>query len=224
MRLDTRRRQRKTWVYMLVRDGFCAFVRAFGGLRFSGREYLPRHGAAVVLANHESFMDPPLIASLTGARPLCFMAKQELHHGRFWGWVFRMLLTVPVHRGSADLAAFRACAQLLAAGNVVGLFPEGSRSTDGTLRPAQPGAISIALKAGVPIIPVAIVGTFEMLPPGGRLRRSPVLIAAGPPLHYPELAGRPDKATIVRVGGEVMDAIARLRERLKREREAILNA
>lgn len=216
MRHGTARLRRKTLLYRLTCLVFRTFAACFGGFRCSGAEYIPRRGPAVVMANHESFMDPPLIGSML-RRPVCFLAKAELFRSPLRAWYFRQLLTTPIHRGSADLAAFRACARLLEEGNLVGLFPEGSRSLDGKLRPAQPGAIAIALKAGVPIIPIGIVGTFEVLPPGGRLTPAPIAIAAGPPLYYPHLAGRADKQALRHVGDEVMRAIAHLCARLERE-------
>lgn len=201
-----------SWVFHLVRLGFALFARLYGGLSLHGREHVPRRGPAVLMANHASVLDPPLIANLC-PRPLCFMAKAELHHGRFWGWVFDMLMTIPVRRGAADMSAFRNCAALLEQRALVGLFPEGTRTPDGRLREAQLGAIAIALRAGAPIVPVAIHGTFQALSREGRLRPVPIRLAAGPALRFAGDAA--DKDTLRRVGREVMYEIGRLLARLE---------
>ncbi len=201
-------------VYYLVRNGFALFARLYGGLSLHGREHVPRSGPVVLMANHASVLDPPLIANLC-PRPLCFMAKAELHHGSFWGWVFDQLMTIRVRRGAADMSAFRNCAALLEQRALVGLFPEGTRTPDGRLRPAQLGAIAIALRAGAPIVPVAIHGTFQALARGGPLRPVPIRMAAGPALHFSGDAS--DRATLQRVGSEVMYEIRRLLERLEAE-------
>lgn len=202
------------WPYGVVRYVLPFVWRAFLGVHYRGRQHIPVHGPAVLMANHESFLDPLLMVELS-PRPIQFMAKQELFRG-FGHWLFPRLNTAPVKRGAADLGAFRTAARHLAGGGLLGIFPEGTRSTDGRIHPFQTGAIAIALKAGAPIIPVALHGTGEVLPPTGFRRLHPVAIAAGPPLRLIDLPDEPHryKRILMAVGELVRDEVARLKAQL----------
>ncbi|MBI5832362.1 MAG: 1-acyl-sn-glycerol-3-phosphate acyltransferase [Armatimonadetes bacterium] len=190
----------------------------FGGLhqmQVHGREYIPRSGPAVLMGNHESFLDPLLIIQLT-MRPILFAAKEELFE--VWnGYLFPRLNCIPVKRGTADMAMFRAAARHLKRGRLFGLFPEGTRSPDGVIGPAQPGAIAIALWSGVPIIPIGMAGTHSVLPRQGGYTRLPIGIEAGPPLVFGDALRSPkvSKDEIELVGRRVMDEIARLKRRIE---------
>lgn len=183
------------------------------GLSILGSEYVPRRGPAVLMGNHVSYFDPLLVIQLTRGRPVNYIAKEELFE--VWnGWLFPRLNCIPVRRGSADMAVFRAAARTLAKGRLMGLFPEGTR-TDGHLGRAQHGSLAIAIRAGVPIIPVGLAGTLEMLPREGGFRPEPAAVEAGPPLLLPAAwsARRLAPWQLDRVGARLMDEIARLRAR-----------
>ena len=184
-------------------------------LRVEGYEHVPAAGPVVILANHESYFDPYLVSFVT-PRPVVFMAKTELFEG-LGGWLFPRLNTMPVKRGTGDLGAFRNAAKVLREGGVLGIFPEGTRSPDGQLQAAQPGAISIALRSGVPIVPVAIAGTYDVLPRQGGLRRAPIAVAAGRPVRFCDLPpeAHRDKRVLAAVGTWVMAEIARLKAGLQ---------
>ena len=135
---------------------------------------LPAPPAAfVVVPNHRSAVDALAIAKLP--REMKWLGKEEAFRIPWLGWAFRLAGYVPVDRadkesGSAALARLR---RYLADGIPVGLFAEGTRSRDGTLRPFRPGPFKLAIDAGVPVVPVAITGAGEAMPPGGiRIHRS----------------------------------------------------
>ncbi len=165
----------------------------------------------LVAANHASFLDPPLLGAAL-PRPVYFMAKSEL----FTSPLLRPLLVrvgaFPVRRGQSDRSAIRRAVALLAAGRVVGMFPEGTRSTTGELQPAQAGVALLALRTGAPVVPVGLSGTGKAMPPGRAWpHRVPVAIKVGPPLRF-EHRGRIDKELLREVSEQVMAAIARLIE------------
>ncbi len=205
------------WPYHLTCISVCGFLRTFCGLQVRGAGYVPEAGPAVLMANHESYFDPYLVTYLSW-RPVQFMAKTELFQG-FGGWLFPRLNTAPVRRGHGDLSAFRNAWRHLDAGKLLCIFPEGTRSPDGELHAAQPGAISIALRAGVPIIPVAISGTYQLLPRQGGLRLTPVAVVAGQPLQLSGLPkdGHRNKQVLEHVAELVMSEIAALRAGLQRD-------
>jgi 1-acyl-sn-glycerol-3-phosphate acyltransferase len=173
------------------------------------------------MANHESYLDPLMIGRLT-ARPILYGAKEELFGG-FGSWLFPRLNCIPVHRGTADMALFRKVAARLEAGRLVCLFPEGTRSTDGLLRRAQPGAVAMALRSGAPIVPIGIHGTMSVIGPSRRLHPGAVGIEAGPPLHFGPLprSSRLAKAVVEQAGERVMTEIARLRTRVRERVEGV---
>lgn len=215
--MDTAIEPRPDWPYYVCREFFRTTYSLFLGLSLRGLHNVPRSGPAVVLANHESLLDPYLV-TFVSSRPVAYMGKEELFEG-FGGWLFPRMNCGKVKRGTGDVAAFRFAARVLAQGRLFCMFPEGTRSTDGRLRPAQPGAISIALRSGVPIIPVGIVGTREAMPVGGGVRRHPVALRVGRPLEFVGLGPKAyrDKRVIAQAGERVMTEIAGLRRALRRE-------
>jgi 1-acyl-sn-glycerol-3-phosphate acyltransferase len=163
--------------------GFLTYlpVRVLFRLRWRGLEHVPREGGAVLAANHTSNIDPwPLGLPLFPRRFLRFMAKSELY------WVpLRYVLNAggafPVRRGEGDLEAIRTAVELCRSGQVVVMFPEGTRRRKGLRKKWQPrshtGAARIAREAGVPLVPVAISGTDRLT------RLGPLRIAYGPPVE-----------------------------------------
>jgi len=144
----------------------------------------------ILAANHMSYMDPPLIGSLIW-RPVRFMAKDELFRIPILRQIVRGLGAFPVKRSMADRVALRHALELLEAGEVVGIFPEGTRSDDGRLQDLEPGIAFIALKSMAPIVPVGIQGTEKMLPPHAKFPRpARLLVRAGAPITFPDLYGQ----------------------------------
>ncbi len=145
------------------------FMAAFR-VRVVGAENVPTTGGAILAGNHVSYMDPVLLWEFAPRRPH-FMAKSELFHG-FLGWMLPRVYAFPVVRGSADRAAITTATKLLQDGELVGIFPEGTRSADGEAGEAHGGVSFIAMRAGVPVVPVAFVGTEKCFR-GGRSSCAP---------------------------------------------------
>jgi 1-acyl-sn-glycerol-3-phosphate acyltransferase len=151
----------------------------FGDIHSTGGENLPSEGPVIVAANHMTNYDVlPLQFALT--RPLLYMGKEELFRNPVMDWLFRQLGAFPVYRGARDDWAMQHSIKLLERGNVLGIFPEGTRSKGKGLKPAKTGAARLAQMVQCPIVPVALYGTQEMfhhLP-----RRAKVLVNIGAPI------------------------------------------
>ncbi len=162
-----------------------------GGIRFEGRENVPRKGGVLVTPNHFSDGDPPVIGFAL-PRACYFMAKEELFEMKFWGKMIVWLHGFPVKRNTADRAALKKAEMYLKAGEPVVIFPEGQLSEDGNLQPFLPGVIMVAQRAGVPILPVAMLRVNEMMPYAELKPRrigKPLIIRFGKPISTEELTG-----------------------------------
>jgi 1-acyl-sn-glycerol-3-phosphate acyltransferase len=183
-------------------------VRLLFRLRASGTEHLPREGGYVLSANHVSNFDPwPLGIPLFPQRQIRFMAKSELFRSPLWP-ILRFGGAFKVRRGEGDEEAIRTAVDLARGGEVVAIFPEGTRRKKGLVKKHQPrphtGAVRVALEASVPLIPAAIAGT-------DRLRQlGPLRVAYGPPVELDDLRGGEIRES-ARVGTErLMAAIGEL--------------
>ena len=167
-------------------------VPLFGGLTVRGAENIPKEGPVIIASNHAAHMDPPYLSQIMD-RQLHMMAKEELFQVPILGRYIRALAAFPVKRGTADRAALREAVDRLKQGHILGIFPEGTRSPDGTLGEAEKGFALIARQTGAPIVPVAMVGTNRILPKGAKWpRRHHVRITIGRPFTAQEvLAAHP---------------------------------
>ena len=162
-------------------------VRVWGSLWFDlkvfGVRNVPRTGGALIVSNHQSFLDPALLGARL-PRPMSYMAKSELFEHRLLSWLIRSLGAFPVRQGAGDVRAIRETVHRLQEGRILNIFPEGSRTETGEIMPLEPGVGLVVRKAGVPIIPTAIIGSYQAWPKGSKMfRRHPIRIAYGPPLH-----------------------------------------
>ena len=148
-------------LYWSIRGLLTPFLRTWFRLHITGAEHVPRHGAAILAPNHKSFLDAFFI-SLAGPRPLRFMAKVDLFKGPF-AWLLRSLGAFPVRRGESDAEAMATARAVLAAGELLVLFPEGTRVDEpDALGSPHHGAGRLALETGAPIVPTAISGTSHL--------------------------------------------------------------
>jgi 1-acyl-sn-glycerol-3-phosphate acyltransferase len=156
-------------------------MRFWFRLRMAGEEHIPPSGAVILASNHRSNIDPVLLACAI-RRPVSFMAKAELFIGPL-GWILRLIDQFPVRRGGADREALRQSSVVMAAGGVLGLFPEGGRC-EGDFSTIHSGLAYIVLRQPCPVVPVAILGTERVRRPLGWLPLvSPVRIVVGPPIQ-----------------------------------------
>ncbi len=157
------------------------------------RELIPERGGALLVANHVSYLDPPVI-SIAFRKPIYCLGRKSLFKG-FLGWLLPRIKVLPVDRGKGDIASLKRILNLLKEGNRVLIFPEGTRSPDGTLQSAEAGIGFIISRCEVPVIPLRIFGAFECFPRSAKFPRlGPITIVPGPPVDFsdlpPELTGR----------------------------------
>lgn len=156
-----------------------------------GLEHVPERGPAILASNHLSFLDSVFLPAVLD-RPVYFLGKSDY----FSGWrrhFFENVGVMPVARqgGDAGEASLRKGQEVLEAGHLLGIYPEGTRSPDGYLYRGKTGPVRIALRTGAPLLPVAMLGTFEILPPTANIPRlGRVGVRIGPPLDLSRYAGR----------------------------------
>jgi 1-acyl-sn-glycerol-3-phosphate acyltransferase len=165
-----------------VRGLFVLVFKLLGRVRIVGAEKIPAEGAFVLAPVHRSNVDFAL-ASLVTKRPMRFMGKDNIWKSKLLGRFVSMLGAFPVHRGSADRDALKACIDIITGGSPLVMFPEGTRQTGPVVEELFDGTTYVAAKAGVPIIPVGIGGSEAMMPKGAKmLHRSRLVLVVGDPL------------------------------------------
>jgi 1-acyl-sn-glycerol-3-phosphate acyltransferase len=196
-------------IYYLCRALARVVFRLVGRWQIVGRGSVPAEGGVIIAANHVSFADPPAVGCAL-IRPTNFMAKAELFRVPVLGWVIRKCHSFPVRRGEADMAAMRTAVHLLRSGETVTIFPEGQRSPNGKLQEPEAGVGIIVRRAGVPVVPVALIDTDCMLPRRSLyIRFSRVKVIFGEPITFdaPEYSGKDGTR---RIGERIMSEIAAL--------------
>jgi len=185
--------------------------RLFFRFRVIHRERMIQSGPAILTMNHQSYLDPPL-AGIACDRAIYFLARRTLLDAPLLGWLLPKLNVVPVNQNGVDRSAIKALIRVLKAGNAVLVFPEGSRTLDGNLQPAEPGLGLVIAKTLAPVVPMRIFGAHEALPRGGGgLHFVPITIVIGEPIFFSaDDLGPPGKNLYQRLGQRVMDAIAAL--------------
>jgi 1-acyl-sn-glycerol-3-phosphate acyltransferase len=152
-----------------------------------GAENVPKQGGLIIVSNHASDFDPPILANCVG-RPVAFMAKEELFKVPILSAVIKMYGGYSVKRGTGDRAAIRAAIQSLEHGWATGVFLQGTRTPDGKITDPKLGAAMIAAKTNIPLLPVSIWGTDEIFPKGAKFPRFyPVTIRIGKIIPPPDL-------------------------------------
>ncbi len=169
--------------YWTIRALFVPFFLIYFRMQRTGREHLPRHGALILASNHRSFLDPFVIGTLA-RRPVYYMAKRELFEKRWQAWALNALGAFPVDRGAGDEAAMDTARAILARGDCVVVFPEGTRVRSGALGSPRRGVGRLALQTGAPVAPVAVFGS-EQVRRGWRIRPRKVRLRVGAPLLFP---------------------------------------
>jgi 1-acyl-sn-glycerol-3-phosphate acyltransferase len=200
--------------YWLVKVVLTPLLRLVWRIDVRGRDRVPARGAAILASNHQSFIDSILIP-LVVRRRVTFLAKAEYFETWRTAWFFKAVGQIPIRRGGGSVSerALVSAREVLEAGGLLGVYPEGTRSTDGRIYRGRTGVARMALRCGVPVVPVAVGGTREIQPIGcmrPKLFRS-ASVSFGTPLSWPEWRGAQDDPEVLRrVTDEIMSAIADL--------------
>ena len=197
-------------LYSVCRRIAVAIMRAMFGLKARGTNHVPMTGPVLLVSNHSSVLDPPLVGG-AAPRQLTFLAKAELFEVPLFGRLIHGLNARPVRREGADAAALRVALRVLEGNGAVLVFPEGTRGAEGTLREPKPGAALLAVLSGAQVVPVYVRGSGRAWPRGRSLPRpAKVVVTFGPPLRFERVAGAGKKEYYDAVSREMMAAIARL--------------
>lgn len=189
------------------------------GYRARGMKKVPASGGGLLLINHQSFLDP-LLAGAPLARPVSYIARDSLFPVPVIGWILRHTYVMPIHRESAGASVVKESVRRMRHGFLVGVFPEGTRSRDGSVGEMKPGFVSLVRRSDVPIYPVGIAGANEAMPPGvicPRPRR--VRVVFGDPLTRREIdrytgSTSGTDGTLVRCPGREEELVELVRRRI----------
>jgi glycerol-3-phosphate dehydrogenase (NAD(P)+) len=173
------------FTYLIVRGLFQPFFHVYFRMARYGREHIPAHGPVVIAANHRSFLDPFVIGTMA-RRPMYYVAKEELFRNRLQAWLLNALGAFPVRRGEGDKDTIETAMGILERGDIVLMFPEGTRIRPGSLGKPHRGVGRLALETGAPVVPVAVLGT-EDVRRGWKIRPRKVKIRAGRALSFPKV-------------------------------------
>lgn len=187
-----------------------AIWRSLGTLNVDGLEHVPPTGPFILISNHQSNLDPILIQA-SCPRRIHAMAKSTQFAAPVIGSLMTRLHAYPVRRYQTDPQSVRLTLRRLAQGEGVGIYIEGERSWDGRLQPAKPGTVRIVLKAGVPVVPATIHGSYDAWPRWDRrIRFRPIHIRFGPAMRFPALDRRADReAALPEAADHLMSTLAR---------------
>lgn len=177
---------KRSWLQRFTYDLSRIAVRVVGGLLFRlrlvGIDRFPHKGAALVCSNHQSYFDPILLGGLCDRR-MNYLARESLFKSRLLGGLMRWYDAIPVRRDGMSISGLKETLRCLKHGELVVIFPEGTRTEDGEIAPMQSGFCMLAKKAGVPLVPVAISGAFDVWP---KTRKFPwfarITLVAGEPI------------------------------------------
>jgi 1-acyl-sn-glycerol-3-phosphate acyltransferase len=189
----------------------------FFRIKIRGVENLPREGGFILASNHLSYFDPPLVGTWV-PRQVYFMAKQELFKNPLFGNIIKRTNALPLRRGTIDRVALDLCVETLKAGNVLTVFPEGTRAKEGHFLKPKPGIGMVAVRAGCPIVPVLIDGSNQLM--DCLLGRYRIRITYGQPLSAEWVKSfEATKESYTQIAEKVMERI----EALKKEPQAVIN-
>lgn len=178
--------------YYLVKALCWLLLKIFWRMEIRGIENLPESGGLIITSNHVSYLDPAvLVASFN--RKIYFIAKKEVFKNTFVSFLLKNMNAFSVDRKNVDMFAFKKAMNILKEEKVLGIFPEGTRSSNGELQELKLGALKIAMKTGVPILPVGINGTHKIYPRGIKfpiLFKHKIIVKYGTLQHFNKLKSK----------------------------------
>jgi 1-acyl-sn-glycerol-3-phosphate acyltransferase len=202
------------FAYTLGYSLFAVFFFFCYEFRFRGRERVPRKGGLLVIANHQSFFDPPLVG-IAVHRPLTYVARKTLFRSRFLAWLMRQIGTIPIDQEAVGKEGLKATLALLRAGHALVVFPEGARTPHGDLQPLKPGVVLLIRQAKVPILPVGIAGAYDsysihqkypsIAPFFLSRRRRSIAVVIGKPIDPRNLIDLPRDEILAKLSGTLAD-------------------
>ena len=180
MRVD---RTRRTPIWILIQQMARVLNTVLFDLKTYGAYNVPKTGGVLLVSNHQSFLDPIILSSGLD-RTLSYLAKAELFQNPFFGWLIRSLNAFPVDQGAGDIGAVKEAIARLQEGHLLNVYPEGARTPNGEIQPIEKGVGLVIRRAKVPVVPVAITGSFEAWPRGQKYPTlKPLRILIGPPMY-----------------------------------------
>lgn len=201
-----------TFWYLLGYSLSKAVARTFFSYRVIGAENVIEDGPAIIACNHASFLDPPL-AGIACKRAIHYLARKSLLDWPVMGALMPEWNVIPVDPKNAERSALMGIIRVIREGGAALIFPEGTRSKDGRLQPAQPGVGMIVAKTGAPVVPMRIFGSFDAFPRDRKTpRRIPITVVVGKALYFEsgEVCGRD---AYQKTSDRIMDAVAGLKIR-----------
>jgi len=181
-------------------------------VRYSGQENIPAAGGVLVVSNHQSHFDPPLVG-IGCRRQMNYVARRTLFSFRPFGWFLRSVGAIPIDRDGIGLGGIKESLKRLKHGEMVLIFPEGTRTSDGQIAAFRPGFTALAARSGAAILPAAVEGAYTAWP---RDRKLPgpgrICIRYGPPLRPEEIRGRDERELLAEVERRVRQCQAEIRQ------------
>lgn len=204
----------KAFWYWLTSTSIWVVAKLLYGLKTEGRLNVPSTGPVVILANHTSHFDPPLVGGAT-RRQLSYLARDTLFKGLL-GVLIRSYDAVPVDRGGSGIAGIKATLKRLKQGGAILLFPEGTRSEDGQIKPFKPGFVALVKRGGATVVPLGFAGVHEVWPKGASRPHATGRIAMhyGEPIPHEELKALDDQQLVALAEERVRGCAERARAML----------
>ncbi len=188
-------------IYWMIFSFFFIVFKLFYGLKVTGKENIPDNGPFMIISNHQHFLDPTLVGVVMYPHQVHFMAKEELFKNLFFRWIFLSIGTFPVRRGRPDRRAIAIAVNKLKNGNVICMFPEGTRQRAGVSGRAKGGIVQIVKKTGVKVLPVFIDLNGW---------KRPIKVAIGKTFSVDGLEGELTREEIQRQAEAMMDKVRSL--------------
>ena len=154
---------RPNWLWLTIRFFLTPFFKVWLRYEVRGLEKIPASGGALLLLNHQSHLDPLLVQSGM-SRPVSWLARDSLFHIPVIGWILKGTYVLPIDRESAGASSIRKAVQYMQFGFMLGMFPEGTRTRDGSVGEFKPGFVALIRRGNVPVYPVGVAGSFDAFP------------------------------------------------------------